>query len=237
MKPITDAGIPAFTPVALRARHDGWTPQKQIDLIKAIAITGCVAEACRQVKMSTTAAYTLYNRADAAELRQAWDAAVDQSTVRLTDAMMSRAIHGVAEPIFYKGEQVGERRRFNDRLGMWLLRHRAPDRYGAWRDKVQFRRDAPDAVARILQHALARLVNKLVDFATGRKAAAAPLIQTTRFVDDPEEEQRRAQDEETERRRRRDVEHHAWLQRLDAIERGLIDPNADVVATSATSGG
>lgn len=129
--------------------------------------------------MSTTAAYALYNRADAASLRQAWDAAIDQATVRLADSMMSRAIHGVAEPIFYKGEQVGERRRFNDRLGMWMLKHRAPDRYGAWRDRVEFRREAPDAVARILQHALATLIRSIVGALTGRKQPPEPLMRTT----------------------------------------------------------
>ena len=44
----------------------------------------------------------------------------------------SRALHGVPRPIFYKGEQVGEWRHYDERLTMFLLRTRRPDRYGRW---------------------------------------------------------------------------------------------------------
>lgn len=58
-------------------------------------------------------------------------------------------------------------------------------------------------------------------------------------MDDPEEERRRIEEEEHEYERRRAVEHETWQQRLDAIERGLIDPtdrDADAAAALATSG-
>ena len=42
---------------------------------------------------------------------------------------MSRWIKGVSRPIFYKGEQVGEWREHDERLGMFLLRYRRPQRY------------------------------------------------------------------------------------------------------------
>lgn len=37
-------------------------------------------------------------------------------------------------PLFYKGEQVGEWREYDERLTMFLLRYRRPARYGAWLD-------------------------------------------------------------------------------------------------------
>jgi hypothetical protein len=37
----------------------------------------------------------------------------------------------VAVPVFHKGEQVGERRWYNDRLLMFILKHHMPGRYGA----------------------------------------------------------------------------------------------------------
>src|SRR5262249_35504602 len=38
---------------------------------------------------------------------------------------------GVPVPVFHKGEQVGERRWYNDRLLMFTLRHHDPERFGA----------------------------------------------------------------------------------------------------------
>jgi hypothetical protein len=46
--------------------------------------------------------------------------------------MFARVRRGVARPIFYKGEQVGEYRHFDERLTMFLLRTRRPQRYGKW---------------------------------------------------------------------------------------------------------
>ena len=43
---------------------------------------------------------------------------------------------GVARPILYKGEQVGESRHFDERLTMFLLRTRRPDRYGKWMERM-----------------------------------------------------------------------------------------------------
>lgn len=48
-------------------------------------------------------------------------------------------------PIFHKGEQVGEKRWYNDRLLMFILRHHMPSRYGA--DLPRGTRH-PDTIAR-----------------------------------------------------------------------------------------
>lgn len=102
--------------VPLRTRHDGWTPERQHDFITALAETGCVAEAARAVGMSPRSAYNLRARAEANIFRQAWDIALDYAIRNLTDVAVSRAINGVARPVFYKGEQVGERLHYNERL-------------------------------------------------------------------------------------------------------------------------
>lgn len=130
---------PEFEPARLRARHDGWTPERQADFIQALAESACVADACRAVGMSERSAYSLRARPDAISFRNAWDAALDFSIRRLFDAVLSRAINGVAVPVFYQGEQVGERRRYDERLAMFLLRYRDPVRYGKWNDSCEFR--------------------------------------------------------------------------------------------------
>jgi hypothetical protein len=82
--------------------------------------------------MSESSAYRLRRRPCGAPFRRAWDAALDHAMHKLEQAVLSRALHGVPRPLFYKGEQVGEYRHFDERLAMFLLRARRPDRYGGW---------------------------------------------------------------------------------------------------------
>lgn len=136
--PAAEAASPApsFDPAPVRPRHDGWTPRRQVAFIQALAATACVDEAARHVGMSRESAYNLRRRPGADSFRQAWDLALDHAVSRLADAALGRAMNGVVTPVFYKGEQIGERRRYDEKLTMFLLRARDPHRYGAWRDRV-----------------------------------------------------------------------------------------------------
>ena len=149
-------------PVPVRARHDGWTPEKQHDFIQALAESGCVREACAAVGMNARSAYRLRARTDASAFRQSWDIALDFAIRRLSDAAFSRALNGVSRPVFFQGEQIGERTHYDERLTMFLLRYRDPTRYGAWLDGMEARRH-PDGAALVLAHAL----NTLLDSAHG----------------------------------------------------------------------
>src|SRR3546814_8662565 len=100
-------------------------------------------------------AYPVRARADAQSFRYAWDCALDHAIGRLGDAVLSRAINGVARPVFYQGEQIGERRHYDERLAIWLLRYRDPVRYGAWRDDM-IARSHPDGAALAFSRALNR---------------------------------------------------------------------------------
>lgn len=97
-----------FDPVHVRYRHDGWTPQRQVDFIRALAACACIVEACRAVGMSPESAYNLRARSNADSFRAAWDAALDHCVGRVADSAVGRAVNGVVTPIFYRGEQVGE---------------------------------------------------------------------------------------------------------------------------------
>ena len=128
--------VPAtFAPASTKPRQDGWTPERQVAFIEALAEGGCVDEACKRVGMGTSSAYALRRRADAHGFRHAWEAALDVAIERLSDAVFARAINGVTTPVFYKGEQVGERVRHDEKLAMFLLRYRDPARYGAWTNR------------------------------------------------------------------------------------------------------
>ncbi len=134
-----DFETPEFEPVPLCPRLDGWTPERQTEFIQALAESACVADACRAVGMSERSAYALRARIEAIGFRNAWEAALDYGVRRLSDAVVSRAINGVAVPVFFRGEQVGERRQYDERLAMFLLRYRDPLRYGKWNDRREFR--------------------------------------------------------------------------------------------------
>ena len=87
--------------------------------------------------MTSQSAYRLRRHFDAQGFRLAWDAALDYAIRRLSDAVYARAIHGVAVPHYYKGEVVGEHRRYDERLAMFLLRYRDPARYAKGWDKIE----------------------------------------------------------------------------------------------------
>ena len=122
----------AFTPVPrLKARSNGWSPEVQRDFIKALAATGSVRSACRRVRRSDHGAYALRHHPEAGEFCAAWDAAAQFGIRRIEDAATDRALNGVEERIFYHGDLVGTRVRHDERLVMFMLRNRAPERFAA----------------------------------------------------------------------------------------------------------
>lgn len=123
--------IPDFTPVPRRPRFDGWTPERQRAFIFALAEIGSVKAAAKRINMSAEGAYYLRRQPGAEGFRAAWDAALDHGVQNLADIAIARAIEGVPVPVFYRGEVVGEKRWFNDRLLMFILKHHMPGRYGA----------------------------------------------------------------------------------------------------------
>ena len=142
-------------------RHDGFTPERQAAFLDALAGSGSVSAAAQAVGLSRTAIYNLRNREDeaGAAFRAAWDARLKQAVAVLAETAFDRAINGVEEPVFHKGEQIGTRIRHNDRLLMFLLKSLDPENYAARprhdppsssRRKpgpinAMFRKDAPSA--------------------------------------------------------------------------------------------
>lgn len=110
-----------FLPVPVRARHDGWTPQRQREFIEGLADTGCVLAAAARVGMTEQSAYRLRRRRDAGAFDAAWEAALERGLQRLTAIAFERAINGTPKRIFYHGELVAEERAYSDRLLIHLL--------------------------------------------------------------------------------------------------------------------
>ena len=134
-RPHAEAGdpvtLPAFTPVPRHyRRHDGWTPARQQGFIEALADTGSVKAAAHAVNMTPEGAYHLRRHPEAQEFRAAWEAALALGVQRLEDTALERALHGIEVPVYSYGKLIGARRVYNDRLLMFMLRSRAPKRFG-----------------------------------------------------------------------------------------------------------
>jgi len=122
--------LPDFTPVPRKYRHDGWTPERQKAFIAALADTGSVGRAAAMVNMAQTNCYTLRRAPGAESFRRAWEAALDFGVARLKDIAFERAIDGYLVPVFVAGRLMGFRRRHNDALLMFCLRHYGQDAGG-----------------------------------------------------------------------------------------------------------
>ena len=129
--------LPSFAPVPReKDRTNGWKPEVQRAFIEALAETGSVRSACRKVGRSEVGAYLIRRHPQAADFRAAWDAALDIGMRRIEDVAMDRALHGVEVPVYSYGKLVGSRTVYNDRLVMFMLRNRAPDRFTGGKAKA-----------------------------------------------------------------------------------------------------
>jgi hypothetical protein len=124
-----------FQPVPVRARHDGWTIARQIAFIEKLADCGSITAACKHVGMSRESLRKLRRHPWGRTFREACDAALDCSYAEVEECAVDRSKRGVARPIFYQGEQVGEWRHFDERLTMFLLRFRRRHRFGSGVDE------------------------------------------------------------------------------------------------------
>jgi hypothetical protein len=101
-------------------RHDGWTPERKALFLETLAATGNVRAACKRVGLSREAAYRLRRRE--ALFMRGWDAALLRARDATADILGDRAIDGIEEDVWFRGELVGTRRRYDNRL---LLAHMA----------------------------------------------------------------------------------------------------------------
>ena len=59
----------------------------------------------------------------------AWSDALEQGTQVLEEEARRRALVGVSEPVFYKGEVCGEVQKYSDTLLIFMLKARRPEVY------------------------------------------------------------------------------------------------------------
>jgi hypothetical protein len=155
-----------FEPVPVRARVDGWTPERQRAFIDVLADCGNVLLAAARVGMSEQSAHNLRKRPGAESFNRAWENAVRLAKSRLASIAWQRGVEGVEVPYYYRGELVGTRRHYSDRLLMFLianvrdsdparaadgLREEVREESPRWRDEIG-RHKEMDAIRDLFVH-------------------------------------------------------------------------------------
>lgn len=115
--------VPAFLPVPLRARNDGWTPLRQAQFLVALAQTRSVRKAALTAGMSRETAYRLRSKPGAESFVAAWDAVLGLAANRkVTPAeRMRRAFDELVRPLVRGGQCVGLARKTDNSALLALL--------------------------------------------------------------------------------------------------------------------
>ena len=103
-----------------RAPQTEFTRERQAAFLSALAEGGAARQAARAAGVSHQTVYRM--RRACAVFRRAWDAALLAARVHAEEVLASRALDGVEEEVWYHGEVVATRRRYDSRL---LLAHLA----------------------------------------------------------------------------------------------------------------
>lgn len=137
----SETSAPAFTPVPVRARKDGWFPERQRVFIARLAATRCVHRAAEAVGMSRESAYRLRARPGAESFAAAWDKimALRVGMGSAPSLVWHRAFYGSIKPIVRDGRVVGELHRPDNRALLTIM-HRL-DQADRARARMRARRE------------------------------------------------------------------------------------------------
>ncbi len=87
-----------FTPVPLRARNDGWSPELQLTFIRMLAAGARPGQAAQALGKNRQNAYALRNRPGANSFRAAWDTAVAAARAARTATRATKIRPGFSSP-------------------------------------------------------------------------------------------------------------------------------------------
>lgn len=109
------------------------TPKKdwRVPFLEAFAKTGLVIAAAKAVGIDRTTAYR--ERQANEDFALAWADIEEWTTEEMEQEARRRAVLGVKEPVYNRGQLVGHVRKYSDTLLIFLLKGRKP---GMYRDNV-----------------------------------------------------------------------------------------------------
>ncbi|MEQ5786355.1 hypothetical protein J3454_00450 [Erythrobacter sp. NFXS35] len=123
--PLAPAPAPAPAPAHLQTLapaepFGGLSREVQAHFLTALSQWGNVRAAAAQAGVSRAHCYRM--RRASGEFRELWDAALVLARPQVEEVLADRALNGVTESVFYHGEEVATRTRYDARL---LLAHLA----------------------------------------------------------------------------------------------------------------
>lgn len=95
--------------------------------LATLAQTGNVSESAVGARIARSVVYQA--REEHPDFAARWDAALEEAADRLEQEARRRAVEGVAEPVFYRGDECGTVQRYSDTLLIFLLKGARPDKY------------------------------------------------------------------------------------------------------------
>lgn len=121
------------TGAATRAKPEN----KRAIFIFTLARTGVVGVACAAAQIARGTAYAWRDERgpegkltpEAEAFREAWDAALEDSTDLLEEEAFVRAHDGRSKPVFFMGDQCGVIQVYSDRMLECLLKARRPEKF------------------------------------------------------------------------------------------------------------
>lgn len=118
---------------------------------------GMVVKAAEEVGLPLSSLYSM--RRNDPEFAAAWDDAIRDSTVILENEITRRAVEGVEEPVFHRGEVVGHVKKYSDNLLMFMTKARDPDKY---RERTEVKHTGEIAIKAMTDDQLADTIAKLL---------------------------------------------------------------------------
>ena len=115
-------------------RHDGWTGERRIAFLEALAAGHKVLAAARHAGMTPQGARKLKARAPV--FARIWDETFAFLAAEIEESAIHRAIHGSERPVMSRGRQVATRVHYHDALVLRLLAARDPLNYAPLRDRA-----------------------------------------------------------------------------------------------------
>jgi 3-hydroxyacyl-CoA dehydrogenase len=113
-------GLPAFEPVPLRYRCDGWTPERQRTFLEELADCGVIRHAAARVEMTEQSVTRLRRRSRTFDLTCEAAQRIGVRN-RLVPTAFERAIEGTIKGHYYHGELKSEERVYDNRLLTYLI--------------------------------------------------------------------------------------------------------------------
>lgn len=132
--------------------------------LEAIARGWSIARAAKTAGVTLAAPYEF--RRNNAAFAQQWRMAYEAGTDRMEDTAVDRAINGVQEGVWHKGQLVGFQVRYSDSLLQFLLKSRRPHKYAHYSLENGNEDQLPDIrgedVAQLIEGKLASLASRQI---------------------------------------------------------------------------